>query len=76
MRDKPEKPKKKDAVSMLVEQHMSLKDKSLAKKGKALMQESEAGDTGSGKVFEEYGEEKDEKEESESQKSEAASDDS
>jgi len=37
MRDKPEKPKKKDAVSMLVEQHMSLKDKNLAKKGKALM---------------------------------------
>ena len=54
---------------------MSLKDKSLAKKGKAIMKQSEEGDTGSGKMHEdedEYGDEKEEKSEEAEDESEGS----
>ena len=51
---------------MLIDQHMSLKDKSLTQKGRAIANNKEEGETGSGKMIdedEEYGEDNEEEKE-------------
>lgn len=51
---------------MLIDQHMSLKDKSLSKKIRAIANDKEEGETGSGKMIDEddeYGEDNEEEKE-------------